>query len=251
MSTITSAAASCDELLLEAEKSLANRQLHAAIGMFYRAEQAGANPDCCSAGRWMAYMLLGDFAAAWRESDAIEERKFRDADKFLDSNAIAGKKIIVRCLHGFGDTVQFLRYASCLEKTAANVIWELQPALMEMAPYFYGIRNFITWNNHLCYGTDWDVQLEVMDLPYLFRTTIEDLPLTENYIQLPDQALYSIANQMDQRSMPRIGLVWQAGEWNPARSIPFHLLEPILQNQDCEFWNLQGGSNVLLQNVQE
>lgn len=196
-------------------------------------------------------MLLGDFAAAWRESDAIEERKFRDADKFLDSNAIAGKKIIVRCLHGFGDTVQFLRYASCLEKTAANVIWELQPALMEMAPYFYGIRNFITWNNHLCYGTDWDVQLEVMDLPYLFRTTIEDLPLTENYIQLPDQALYSIANQMDQRSMPRIGLVWQAGEWNPARSIPFHLLEPILQNQDCEFWNLQGGSNVLLQNVQE
>ena len=46
---------------------------------------------------------------------------------------------------------------------------------------------------------------------------------------------------MQNSDLPRVGLVWAAGEWNPSRSIPFELFRNLRFEMECEFWNLQGG----------
>jgi hypothetical protein len=46
---------------------------------------------------------------------------------------------------------------------------------------------------------------------------------------------------MGDPTQPRIGVVWAAGDWNPARSVPFPSIKRLLEIPGCEFWNLQGG----------
>jgi hypothetical protein len=137
--------------------------------------------------------------------------------------------------------VQFLRYAPLLNRRAAKVIWEMPPAMIDLARCFHGVEHVLPWGEECVAGRDWDVQIEVMELPYIFRTTVADLPIASGYLQLPDAVIGRVAKEMGPRVCPRIGVVWSAGSWNESRSIPFHLLRPLFEIDKCEFWNLQGG----------
>jgi len=230
-----------ESMLLDAEDCLDRRHLAAALEGFNRAEASGADADRCAAGRWMACMLRGDFASAWRESDAIRRRGAPDPHRFWNGEDIRGKRLIVRCLHGFGDAVQFIRHAPLLRDIASEVTYEVAPRFVELAERFAGVDNVITWGEGTARTTpQWDVQIEVMELPYLFRTEQHDLPILERYLHLSDRVLDGVAREMGNTSRPRVGLVWNAGGWNPSRSVPVSALAPVLDSSDCEFWSLQG-----------
>ena len=232
---------SCDQShLLLAEELLARRDLASAQQAFDRAQLEGTDPDCCAGGRWMVHMLRGDFASAWRESDAVRARSAPDPNCLWNGQELAGKRVIIRCLHGLGDVVQMVRYAPRLESLCARITWELPPRLLDLAPYFEGVRSFTTWQVERAAECVWDAEVEVMELPYIFRTNLEELPLATNYIQLPPGIIKRVAADMGRARSPRIGVVWAAGDWNRSRSIPLDLLTPILRRKDCEFWNLQG-----------
>ena len=189
-------------------------------------------------------MLQGDFEAAWQESDAIRLRGAPDPSRFWDGEDIRGARVIVRSLHGFGDAVQMLRYAPMLQEQAAKVIFEVPPRFVELAQHFVGVEDVTTWRDGAsATAPAWDIQVEVTELPYLFRTTTRDLPLADNYLQMPSDAVQRAARAMMRAttSRRRIGLVWTAGEWNKQRSIPFCLLRFLLREQAAEFWSLQGG----------
>lgn len=228
--------------LEHAEALLTERRLAAAQAVFARAEELGAPPDRCEAGRWMTAMLRGDFEAAWRASDTLRARNAPDPHRLWNGEDLAGAQVIVRCLHGLGDTVQMLQYASRLHAEAASVVYEVAPRFVELAGCFRGVHEVITWGEHAPPEPPaWDVQLEVMELPYIFRTTGSDLPVATRYLDLPSAITRATSTAMGRSDIVRIGLVWAAGEWNPERSIPLRALEPLLQRKGFEFWNLQGG----------
>jgi hypothetical protein len=231
-----------DALLSRAELLLASRKLSLALESFDSAEAEGSDAYRCAAGRWMVHMLKGDFAPAWEESDAIRAGGVPDPHRFWNGEATWGRRVIVRCLHGFGDTVQFIRYAAPLNERAAKVIWEVSPAMKHLLPYFHAVEHVITWDDTCQQGLDWDMQIEVMELPYIFRTTVVELPIAETYLALPSSPVRQVAREMGARTVPRIGIVWAAGSWNSARSIAPELLRPIFETTGCEFWNLQGGA---------
>jgi len=169
------------QILQRAELLLESRNLAHAVAAFDHAELLGASADRCSAGRWLAAMLRGDFPAAWSESDAIRQRGAPDPNRFWQGEDICGKRVMLRCLHGFGDAVQFLRYAPQLRLLASKLTVQLPPAMLEIAPYFEGVREVITWGQ----DPKWDVQMEIIELPYVFRTRLEDLPIATNLPELP------------------------------------------------------------------
>ncbi|HEX3252667.1 MAG TPA: hypothetical protein VHS05_24725, partial [Pyrinomonadaceae bacterium] len=69
---------------------------------------------------WTEAMLRGDFATAWRISDSFLHRARaqdhaavpRHEQNIWDGRPVAGKRVLVRCYHGLGDTIQFIRYAA-------------------------------------------------------------------------------------------------------------------------------------------
>ena len=75
-----------------AEYLLDQRELDLALNLFNDAEAEGADPDRCAAGRWMVFMLSGDFEAAWRESDAIRLRCKPDVHRFWQGEDVKRRR---------------------------------------------------------------------------------------------------------------------------------------------------------------
>ena len=228
--------------LLHAEQLLNQRHLPAALACFDLAQRKGAEPDRCAAGRWMIWMLQGKFEEAWRESDAILRRGAPTPHRFWNGESIRGKRVIVRCLHGFGDAVQFLRYMPALQSIASRVILEVPPRMLSLARCIRGVDEVITWGEAAPpQPPAWDVQIEVTELPYFFRTRQRDLPVATRYLRLPQQAQRSAAAAIRSPESIHAGVVWSSGEWNLTRSIPLADLRPLFEDPAVTFWNLQGG----------
>ncbi|MGI4828022.1 MAG: glycosyltransferase family 9 protein [Janthinobacterium lividum] len=227
-------------LIQRAEAAIANEELAEAVRLADAAEHAGAEPDRCAGNRWMAHMLGGDFHAAWRESDAIRGRGAPDPHRFWTGEELRGKRVILRSLHGFGDAVQMFRFLPRLQALASHLIVEVPPRLMELAPYFDGMGEVITWGDHApTEPPAWDVQIEVMELPYLLGVSTADLEPTQGYLHLPASLKAEVEAVMGPKQRPRVGVVWTAGIWNPSRSISAAVVQELSHVQDVEFWDLE------------
>ena len=230
------------ELLWSAQHRLERRELAAATANFDQAEVAGADADACAGGRWLAHMLAGDYAAAWSESDAIRRRGAHDPHRFWLGEDLSDRQVILRCLHGYGDTVQFLRYVPHLRRLARQLIIEVPSAMREIVACIDGVNAVTTWEMEAQASSDWDSQVEVTELPYLFRTQLAELPITEGYLHLPASSVNAFGQFVGRGYLARIGVIWSAAEWNPGRSVPVKQLQRLMERRECEFWNLQGGT---------
>jgi hypothetical protein len=109
---------------------------------------------------------------------------------------------------------------------------------------FEGVDEVITWGPESPEERpNWDVQIEINELPYVFRTRAEDLPLATCYLTLPKSLLGTTRADVRAPGNLRVGLVWASGDWNRWRSVPTALVERLLKISGAEFWNLQGGSS--------
>ena len=131
--------------LQRAEAALAAEDLPTALALLDEAERDGGELDRCDGNRWLAHMLGGDFEAGWRASDAIRARGAADPHRFWMGDTLAGKRVILRCLHGFGDAVQIFRFLPRLQALVSALIVEVPPRLVEIAPCFDGMGEVITW----------------------------------------------------------------------------------------------------------
>ena len=206
-----------------------------ALRLFDFAEQANYDPDVCAAGRWICHMLSGNFELAWRESDAITARAKPDPNRFWDGRAFHNRSVLVRCLHGLGDTIQFVRYLPLLRKKARTVSIEVQPELKLLLQESHIADEVFTWGEP---EPHWDQQIEVVELPRVFRTTLGSVPNQVPYLGL-SACPPVVGNHA--RDL-RVGIVWTSSSFNPARSIPLEQLVPIFATPDVRFYSLQAGS---------
>ena len=194
-----------------------------------------------TADLWMQHMRQGAFEEAWKCSDAVLRSRAgkpcwhlpRHFQYVWDGTPLQGKRVLVRCYHGLGDTIQFIRYMPLLKAVAAKVIVWGQPALIPLLQTVPGIDQFLPLHD----GTpevDFEVDEEIMELPHIFRTTLETIPLKIPYLQVEPQ-LHNYGHGL----LP-VGLFWKAGDWDSRRSIPFPLLAPLAAVPGVQLYMLQG-----------
>jgi hypothetical protein len=179
--------------------------------------------DICD--QWTDAMLHGDFERAWKLSDLSPICPHRLEE-------LTGKRILLRCEHGLGDTIQFIRYAPRLRRVAAHIIAHVQPRLVPLVRRLPEIDRVFTWNQPWP-GGEYDCEIEIMDLPYLFRTTLDTIPREVPYLSL-DPALPGPPHG-------GIGLQWSSGDWNARRSLPVSALAPLRRLPGIELVSLQDG----------
>ncbi len=224
-----------DELFEKAEQALRARQVTEAVRLYEVAEGSGCDSDLCAAGRWTAYMLLGDFERAWRESDAISARGNPDRNRYWDGQDLAGRSIIIRCLHGLGDTLQFIRYASLVRRQARSLTIEAQPLLKGLLKEADLADEVITWGEPEPF---WDQQIEVIELPRVFRTTVESVPNDVPYFHLKS---WKGVVKYDGSRPIRVGINWASSAYNPARSIRLEQMAALSTIQNVALCSLQAG----------
>jgi hypothetical protein len=190
--------------------------------------------------QWMEHMRRGEFDRAWRNSDILLRQHLaappdahdvpRHQQVVWNGASLHGKRVLVRCYHGLGDTIQFIRYVPLLKTIAAHVTVWAQPSLITLLSTACGIDRIISLHD----GTpdcDYDVDVEVMELPYVFRTTIETIPARIPYLHVDASALGNCKM--------KLGLVWRGGDWDPRRDVPFDLLTRLAEIQEISFYVLQ------------
>lgn len=188
---------------------------------------------------WMEAMRRGDFAAAWEASDALLPARFaqdqktlpRDLQSIWDGTPLERKRVLVRCYHGLGDTIQFIRYARMLKSVAAEVVVWVQPSLIPLLSTVEGIDQLLPLHDGFP-DVDYDVDVEVAELPYVFRATLETLPAEVPYLHVEPAWL-----PRDDRL--RVGLIWQSGEWDTRRSVPFSEIRRLAELPGIDWHILQ------------
>lgn len=149
-----------------------------------------------------------------------------------------GKRVFIRCYHGLGDTIQFVRFVPPVRRIARDVTLWAQPALI---PLLRTMKNGPHRILPLHEGTpdaDFDVDLELMELMHALRATLE-------YPRTPSPYLLAHERRHGRTPGPlRAGIVWKAGEWSRRRSIPCELLAPLGEVPGVEWLVFQRGEAV-------
>lgn len=193
-----------------------------------------------SPGFWINQMRCGNFEEAWGFSDMVLRSRAgkpcwhwpRHYQYIWDGTPLQGKRVLVRCYHGLGDTIQFIRYAPLIKAIAKKVMVWAQPKLMPLLETVIGIDQLLPLHD----GTpevEYDVDVESMELPHVFRTTLGTIPSAIPYIHVEPVELPKTKNK------PSVGLVWKGGDWNESRSIPFALLTPLSELHNFNFYIFQ------------
>jgi hypothetical protein len=217
----------------KAERELQSMRLREALDLFEKAELHGHDADLCSAKRWICYMLQGEFESAWKESDRIAARGRPDPNRFWDGTPFHGRRVLIRCLHGLGDTVHFIRYARLLREGVSSLTIEAQPSLKTLLRQAGLADQVITWGEP---EPAWDQQIEVIELPRVFRTTLNSIPDRVPYLRVPAEEPITA---YDGSRPLRVGFVWACGTHNPSRSIPLQELVALFGLPDVRFFSFQ------------
>jgi len=153
-----------------------------AIEAFDAALRAGPGNREAERARAEALLSMGDLPGGFR---AFESRRWhpawqRDlAAPLWDGSEANGRTILLYAEGGLGDTIQFVRYAPLLAGRGARVIFECQPALMELLRSVKGIDKLVAIGEEL---PRYDAYAPLMGLPYLFGTTLESVPAAVPYL---------------------------------------------------------------------
>lgn len=199
---------------------------------------------------WMCHMLRGDFEAAWRLSDVerasrpppqVVMQRPRHHRSVWDGTPFTGRRVLVRCHHGLGDTIQFARYLPLLAETADAVTVRFPRCLGPLfaatdPPYALEVDN-----GDASGVADDAVEVEITELPYAFRTQSNDIPAAVPYLSADPARIAEVRRRLRAERRIKIGLVWAAGGWKPERSIPLPLLARLANDPWVALYSLQRG----------
>jgi hypothetical protein len=197
---------------------------------------------------WLQAMRGGDWEAAWRLTDRIElPRRERQRmagferhphELVWDGTPFDGRVVRVRCLHGLGDSLQFLRFVPTVAERARALHLLVQPALIPLLRGLPGLGQVSTaWTDD---PPEAEVDIEVMELAYALRATADSVPPPYPHLAARAQALCSLMLPQAPGRL-NVGLLWAASDWDPQRSLGLQALEPLLAMPGLRFYSLQQG----------
>jgi hypothetical protein len=190
-------------------------------------------------------MRRGDFAEAWRIGDRVqrdwlasgESRTHwpRHLQPVWRGDALAGRRVLVRCYHGLGDTLQFIRFARPLRAIAAHVTVWAQPQLMPLLAAVDGIDRLMALHDGVV-EADFDVDIEIMELAHALRVDLRSLAAGHPYI-----VAGAAADVQAEPGTLSVGLVWESGGWDPRRSVPAEAMAELAGLPGVRLLSLQLG----------
>jgi tetratricopeptide (TPR) repeat protein len=192
-----------------------------------------------------AYRLLtADFARGWQEYEWRWKVKEAGAPRafpqplWLGREDLAGKTILLHAEQGYGDTLQFCRYAALVAGLGARVILEVQPPLKSLLARLAGPAQVLAQGEAL---PPFDFHCPLMSLPLAFHTSLHSIPAQAPYLTADPARVDVWRTRLNPARTPRIGLVWSgrsaySNDYN--RSMRLERFSPLLE-LDASFISLQ------------
>lgn len=184
-------------------------------------------PDYVDAHLHLAFSLLntGQYEEGWKEfewrwkSPQLPPRGLNIPE--WNGEPLEGKNLLIYAEQGFGDALQFVRYAPLVKKqfNPSFLVVEVRNPLSRLCQYIEGIDQVISLGEKV---PDVDYAVPMMTLPRIMGTTLETIPWSGPYFTV-DQDLTSWFEKTALSRLPpgiRVGICWagMSREGNPNAS---------------------------------
>lgn len=188
------------------------------------------------ANRGLLKLQLGRFAEGWAdyerrwESGDGPERRHLDSSRWTGAQPIEGRTLLLHAEQGFGDTIQFVRYAERVARRGVRVVLEVPGPLAELVR---GMRPAVQVVVRGAPTPGFDLHCPMMSLPLALGEP-EPPAWTGPYLFADPERVAAFEARLGPPEQPRIGLVWSG---NPQhnndrnRSLPIDLVEAL-----CPTW---------------
>ena len=237
----------CAEAQNNAGHALLNLDRSAEAVAFYDAALAvRADYPTARFGRAVALLKSGDFARGWAEY----EWRWRDCQRprpdlaaaAWTGEALGGRTILLHAEQGFGDTLQFVRFAPMVAARGGRVVLEVPRPLVRLLRAVDGVAEVVACGDPL---PPFDLHCPMASLPLRVGLSIDGIPaapyLAGPVPRRPAAAAHGLT----------VGLVW-AGDPRPAalrsnlidrrRSTTPATLAPLLDLAGVRFVSFQVGA---------
>ena len=197
------------------------------------------------AGRWAEAWPI--YEARWQSSGLAFLRRPFAQPQWTGEQPIANRTILLHAEQGFGDTLQFCRYAPLVAMQGARVVLEVQPALVRLLTRLDGVAQVVAEGDAL---PDFDLHCPLMSLPLAFATTPETVPGPVPYLTADPAQVAMWRNALADLPGRRVGLVWAGRSRNfqphavaldRRRSMRLADMAPLAAVRGCSFVSLQIG----------
>ncbi len=223
-------------------------KLDEAIACCHRALEL--EPDFADAHATLSLLslLTGDFQRGWAEYQWRRKTKRylrRDFSQPLwDGQPLQGRTILLHAEQGFGDTIQFIRYASLVKQAGASVLVECQKPLVRLLAGCRGVDALIGQGDDL---PPFDVQAPLLSLPGIFHTSLGTIPADVPYLFAESGLVKHWQQELGGVAGFKVGIAWQGNPTFPddrGRSIPAGCFVPLASLPGTRFFSLQKGAGV-------
>ena len=192
-----------------------------------------------------ALLLRGDFEQAWREYEwrwavpvfGTPVRKL--PQPMWDGKGLDGQCILLHAEQGFGDTLQFARYAAVANRMGGRVVLECEPQLTRLMETAAGVERAVPRGDTV---TGFDCHAPLLSVPRLLGTTIDTIPGDSPYLFAPAAAATKWKERLAGEAGLKVGIAWQGSmekRGNPTRACPLAALRPLLEEPGVRLFSLQ------------
>lgn len=198
----------------------------------------------------LALLACGDYRQGWRE---YEWRLKDPASRFTetlagkrmwDGSPLAGRRLLLRAEQGFGDAIQFYRYAQLLARRGEKVVLECRRELLPLLSARGGdIPLFPAGED----PPPFDTFAYLLSLPHLLEGSVEGIPGYHAPLRAEPGLAAAWRERMGRGEALKVGLVWAgcAGYRNDRyRSLAAAELAPLSQLPGIELYSLQIGASL-------
>lgn len=188
----------------QGEFASARKEFEAALAADPASAQAAANLA-------MLELLLGEWAsgleryeARWRDPAYAARRNYMGRPHW-DGSAGNGRRILLFAEQGFGDTLQFCRFARDVRAKGFEVFLETWPALRRLLGTLDPDITLVAADGH---ATEVDVIAPLMSLPYLLGIDTPERVSGVPYLSVPSDG-EGLEAAFDRGARLRVGLNWR------------------------------------------
>ena len=203
-------------------------------------------PDNRSAKSNYSLLLLlrGDYEHGWplyeARWDASDYAERRLTQPRWDGSALEGRRVLVHAEQGYGDCIQFIRYAPLIAARGGEVIVGCQQALVDLFRGAKGVGETVAVGDVL---PPYDLHVPMLSVPLVFKTTEETIPREAPYLSADPARRAAWRERLgDDRTRLRVGLAWTGNSQIlrlRKRHVALNDLLPLLRVAGIDFFNLQ------------
>jgi hypothetical protein len=222
-----------------------SRELAEARRCYDRALKLDAGAHDARFARSMVLLAQGDWLEGWQEYEFRWQASGYARPAYpqpeWDGRALDGETVLLYTEQGFGDAIQFVRYAALVAARGGRAVVRCPPELERLLRGAPGVAATFTPEKTVPF----DLHGSLLSLPRLLRTTPETVPAQLPYLRA-DPALVEKWRARVDAGAPgqRVGLAWASHSQMPnapLKSMPPQALEPLRGISGVRYFSLQAG----------